>query len=727
MVEQLGETLGRYRLDELVGHGGMAVVYRAVDTLLGRTVAVKVIRPAFAGDQQFLDRFVQEARLVASLDHPNVLPVFDFGEQEGSPFLVLPYLPGGTLANRLGGVGHPLPQVASWLGQLAGALDAAHARNILHRDVKPGNVLIGGDGRLVLGDFGIARLAEASTRLTATGMVVGTPLYMAPELACGSDASPSSDRYALAVMAYEMVAGKPPFSGANPLSILHQQVNDPVPRVADLRADLPPRVDDWLQRGLAKDPGSRYSSARSLVDELVELMTPEQRAELTTRVGSDGHRAVLVPDSEVPTIATPVTGVGAAAPPGARVVGTATAATAGPKKPSRYRWGIVGLGVAAAAVVAVLWLDPRQPATSGVRHAAGVADPAPASPRSDGEGVSTAAAEPGARVPAAGDQRPGDAVVPVATAAVADEDASDATQQEIRPASPEEQVADVPRAATLAEAREVLGSLRRPTRRWTGADFEALAGATATLAGDPRLVQPGQLGHRWALGGIAYAAGRDEEAERYRQELLAELAGAQANAPWGIAWPALAFRREDPALARAVLYADARHVLASLVARSPGEDRFVRALAGAYLAHLEGRHAAAAEVFTAAGVDPVGQREPLARTLAAQFLSVEAIEGGDVAAARRWLPLAAADATTPLVRPFMMEIAGLAQRALAPPEAWAVRAHACRVGVTQLCRGGAGEEAARAPAGARPRSPDREQERPLRRPLRRQPDDGGRG
>src|SRR5581483_9191148 len=239
MAVRIGDSLGRYRLEELIGQGGMAVVYRAVDAVLGRTVAVKVIRPAYTENPQFLERFLHEARVVASLDHPNILPLYDFGEAEGAPYLVLPYLPGGSLADRMKGRPTPLALVAAWLIQLAGALDAAHARGVLHRDVKPGNVLVNKDGRLALGDFGIARLAEATTRLTATGMVVGTPVYMAPELARGGDATPASDRYALAVMTYEMLAGRPPFRGTNPLSILHQQVHEPVPALQPQLPELP--------------------------------------------------------------------------------------------------------------------------------------------------------------------------------------------------------------------------------------------------------------------------------------------------------------------------------------------------------------------------------------------------------------------------------------------------------------------------------------------------------
>ncbi len=191
MTALVGRSLGRYRLDALLGRGGMAEVYRAVDTRLGRTVAVKVILPSYASDPSFLERFLREARLVAQLEHPNVLPVYDFGEDLGLPYLVLPYLEGGTLVARMGGERQPFARLVSWIAQLAAALDEAHAAGILHRDVKPSNILVARDGRLVLADFGIARMWESASALTATGTVVGTPAYMAPELAKGQPASPA--------------------------------------------------------------------------------------------------------------------------------------------------------------------------------------------------------------------------------------------------------------------------------------------------------------------------------------------------------------------------------------------------------------------------------------------------------------------------------------------------------------------------------------------------------
>ena len=247
MTDLTGRSLGRYRLDALLGQGGMAEVFRATDTKLARTVAVKVILASHARDPHFLERFLREARTVASLEHPNILPVYDFGEDGGIPFLVMPYLPGGTLRDRLQAGPVPLALAAAWIAQLADALDAAHAAVVLHRDVKPANVLLGKDDRLFLADFGIAKMLESESGLTATGVVVGTPIYMAPEQAQGQPASPATDRYALAVVAYEILAGRPPFEGENALSLMHQHVTTPPPALSSRVGGLPAGLDAVLR------------------------------------------------------------------------------------------------------------------------------------------------------------------------------------------------------------------------------------------------------------------------------------------------------------------------------------------------------------------------------------------------------------------------------------------------------------------------------------------------
>ncbi|MGZ6989334.1 MAG: serine/threonine-protein kinase [Thermoanaerobaculia bacterium] len=210
-----GTVLGRYRLLEKAGVGGMSEVWKAEDETLKRTVAVKVILGPVAADSSFRERFLREARLVAGLEHPHVLPVFDYGSAtiDGAEFsyLVMPLVAGGSLKGHVTG---PVPPAlaVTWLSAIASALDHAHAKGILHRDVKPGNVLMDSQGRLLLADFGLARSAEISSGLTATGAVLGTPLYMAPEQATGSVLDGRTDQYALAVIAFELLAGRVPFS-----------------------------------------------------------------------------------------------------------------------------------------------------------------------------------------------------------------------------------------------------------------------------------------------------------------------------------------------------------------------------------------------------------------------------------------------------------------------------------------------------------------------------------
>ena len=311
MTDLAGRTLGRYRLETLLGRGGMAEVWRAADTKLARTVAVKVIHESYAQDPHFAERFLREARVVASLEHPNILPVYDFGDEGGIPFLVMPHLAGGTLRDRLHGRPAPFGVAAAWIRQLADALDAAHAAGVLHRDVKPANVLIGRDDRLFLADFGIAKMVETLTGLTATGVVVGTPVYMAPEQAQGQPASPATDRYALAVVAYEILAGRPPFDGDNPLSLMHQHVSTPAPALSTKVSGLPAGLDAVFQRALSKNPAERPPTCRALADAVFAFLptgfTPAAPGAWGTPASGMTAPTILQPRDATPPTATPGT------------------------------------------------------------------------------------------------------------------------------------------------------------------------------------------------------------------------------------------------------------------------------------------------------------------------------------------------------------------------------------------------------------------------------------
>jgi serine/threonine protein kinase/DNA-binding beta-propeller fold protein YncE len=261
--------LGNCRILEQIGQGGMGTVYRAFQPSLDRVVAVKVISPLLVGDSTALTRFRREAQTVASFRHVNILTVYDFGEQDGVTYLVSEFAAGGTLRSRMGAP-VALPDAVTLLRPIASALDYAHARGVVHRDVKPANVLIHADGTLVLSDFGLALQPSGprAQQLTASGLLVGTPAYMAPEQGRHSQVGPSADLYALGVIAYELLTGSVPFSGETPLSTMLAHIQDPLPPARERNPALPPAVESVLQQALAKQPEARFATAAALVQAL---------------------------------------------------------------------------------------------------------------------------------------------------------------------------------------------------------------------------------------------------------------------------------------------------------------------------------------------------------------------------------------------------------------------------------------------------------------------------
>lgn len=275
MADLSGQYLGRYYLLERLGEGGMAVVYKAYDTRLERDVAVKIIRsgafPAEALDE-VSKRFEREAKSLAKLSHPNIVKVHDYGEHEGAPYLVMEYLPGGTLKKILG---KPVPwQVAlRLLLPVARGVAYAHQRGILHRDIKPANILITEHGDPMLSDFGIAKLFEAdqTTNLTGTGMVIGTPEYMAPEQWTGQP-TPQSDLYSLGIVLYEMVAGRKPYMADTPASILLKQATETLPPPRKFVSGLPEAMEFLLIKALAREPRDRFADVNALIQAMEALL-----------------------------------------------------------------------------------------------------------------------------------------------------------------------------------------------------------------------------------------------------------------------------------------------------------------------------------------------------------------------------------------------------------------------------------------------------------------------
>jgi serine/threonine protein kinase/formylglycine-generating enzyme required for sulfatase activity len=280
MPDFIGRSFGRYRILEQLGEGGMATVYKAYDTRLDRDVAIKIIRTDLFGSaviEGILKRFEREAKGLARLTHPNIVGVIDYGEYEESPYLVMTYLVGGTLKNKLG---KPIPwqEVVRLLLPVSQALDYAHKHNIIHRDVKPSNILLTEYGQPMLSDFGIAKILdiEAGQTLTGTGVGVGTPEYMAPEQWLGK-ASACSDIYSLGIVFYEMVTGRKPYIADTPAALLLKQSHDPLPPPTQFVPDLPGSVERVLVKALAKDPEDRYSDMAAFSLDMEGLLMGVER------------------------------------------------------------------------------------------------------------------------------------------------------------------------------------------------------------------------------------------------------------------------------------------------------------------------------------------------------------------------------------------------------------------------------------------------------------------
>jgi serine/threonine protein kinase len=261
------ETIGRYEIQSEVGRGGMATVYLAYDPNFRRQVAIKVVSSDHHENEIFRQRFEREARLIAKIEHPAIVPVYDYGEYSDDLYLVMRYMPGGTLSGKIKKARLPLREIARIIAQIAPALDAVHAQGIVHRDLKPGNILLDNFGNPAISDFGIAHFTSATTDLTGSA-IIGTPAYMSPEQVRGENLDGRSDIYALGVILFEMLSGRGPFQAKTPLGVALQHLTDPIPSIRLVRPDLPPEVDRMLNKALAKERDRRYATTSELALDL---------------------------------------------------------------------------------------------------------------------------------------------------------------------------------------------------------------------------------------------------------------------------------------------------------------------------------------------------------------------------------------------------------------------------------------------------------------------------
>ena len=398
MSFNVGENVGPYRIVQQLGQGGMATVYKAFHAALDRYVAIKALHPAFGEDATFEARFQREARVVAKLDHPHIVPIYDYAQHEGRPYLVMKFIEGDTLKARLQKGPLTSAEIENVVDSVGSALAYAHRQGILHRDIKPSNVLIGVDGEMWLADFGLARIAQAPESTLSSDMIMGTPQYISPEQAMGDKKlDEGTDIYSFGVMLYEMVVGQVPFNADTPFSIIHDHIYSPLPMPRVINPKVPEPVERVLLKALAKDRADRYANVDALVQAFegawTEAGVPMQGTAITMRPASLKAVATTVaPQAHVSaSAARPASETAIAQPAAAAAATSISSASPGvsvvqPAAPARRiaMWLLAGVGVvvvvgiALAAFGAFRFLNGQQanvsvPTIISVSTSAGVA------------------------------------------------------------------------------------------------------------------------------------------------------------------------------------------------------------------------------------------------------------------------------------------------------------------------------------------------------------------
>jgi len=279
MEDLTGKQFGQYQIVAPLGEGGMAAVYKAYQPAMERYVAIKVLPRHMSSSEEFILRFRREAKMLAQLQHVYILPVFDYGEEDGYPYIVMPFVPSGTLADVLKNNRLSLSEVRRILTQIGDALGYAHARGMIHRDIKPSNILVDDRDNCLLTDFGLARMTEEPARLTSSGAVMGTPAYMSPEQGTGSTIDQRSDIYSLGIILFEMLTGRVPYMAETPIAVVFKHLQDPLPSVRKYNSNLPEAVELVLFKALAKSPEARYQTAQDFIEALQKAIPADTSLE----------------------------------------------------------------------------------------------------------------------------------------------------------------------------------------------------------------------------------------------------------------------------------------------------------------------------------------------------------------------------------------------------------------------------------------------------------------